>query len=145
MRFITPHYEATLLAGESVIFENYKITSLASDKNGDTIKVEKIGEYTPKPTPTPTVAPTPTPTKTPAPTWVDPLEGTPCLVENSSIPNQIFELKCLKYSTLHTESTNNNLYWFQNNPPPGSEPTPSPNPSTTLTPLPVEIRSRFRG
>jgi M6 family metalloprotease-like protein len=140
-------YDATLQAGDSVTYENYKVTNLVSDKNGDTIKVEKIGDYTPKPTPTPTptVTPTPTPTKTSAPTWVDPLEGTPCLVENSSIPNQIFELKCLKYSTLHTGSANDNLYWFQNNPPPGSGPTPSPNPSTNLTPLPVEIRLRFRG
>ena len=36
-------YDATLQAGDTVKYENYKITNLASDKNGDTIKVEKIG------------------------------------------------------------------------------------------------------
>ena len=36
-------YDATLQAGDTVTYENYKITNLASDKSGDTIKVEKIG------------------------------------------------------------------------------------------------------
>ena len=35
-------YDALLKKGESITYENYKITNLASDKNGDTIRVEKV-------------------------------------------------------------------------------------------------------
>ena len=105
---------------------------------------------TPTPTPTPTPSATPTPTPTPLPTasatptptptptvWRDPLQGTPCAVEYATMPNQIFELTCLKDSVGNPGSTDNRLYWFQNNPPTGGVPTPTPTPTPTPVTLPV--------
>ena len=48
----------------------------------------------------------------------DPLDGTPCAVQNEKKPNQIFELVCLPLSQTRPGSTDNSLYWAQNNPPP---------------------------
>jgi hypothetical protein len=48
--------------------------------------------------------------------WTDPLVGTKCDEENKSIPNQIYELRCLKRSSLDKKSKDNGLYWFQNFP-----------------------------
>ena len=83
---------------------------------------------TPSPTPTPSATPSPTPTPTPV-VWRDPLQGTPCAVEYATMPNQIFELTCLKDSVGNPGSTDNRLFWFQNNPPTGGVPTPTPTPT----------------
>lgn len=96
---------------------------------------------TPNPTPSPTPTPTPTPVATPTPTqtWKDPLEGTRCNTENARIPNQIHEIVCLKYSTIFSQSSDNNLYWFQNNKPQ----TATPTPVTTPTPTPTTIKTVY--
>ncbi len=103
----------------------------------------------PQPLPTPSASPTGIATATPAPQpsatampvkteeqWRDPRGGTSCTKEGESIPNQIFLLTCMPASKVVPGSTDNRLYWFQNNPPPGWVPdkpansaSPSPSPS----------------
>ena len=48
--------------------------------------------------------------------WTDPRVGTKCTEENKSVPNQIYELRCLKKSEVDKNSKDNGLYWFQNFP-----------------------------
>jgi hypothetical protein len=55
------------------------------------------------------------------------------------MPNQIFELACLKDSIGNPGSTDNRLFWFQNNPPPGGVPTPTPTPIV----LPTSFENLF--
>lgn len=95
---------------------------------------------TPSPTPTVTESPTPTPSPTTTPaTWRDPLEGTPCTEENASVPNQIYEMKCVNPSKVVPGSSDNRLIWSQNSPPAGWTPSPSSTSTTssnpTLTPV----------
>ena len=94
----------------------------------------------PTPSPSPSATPTPQPSPTAVPVqneaqWQDPRVGTPCTKEGESIPNQIFLLTCMPASKIVPGSTDNKLYWFQNNPPPGwvsdqpAKASPSPSPS----------------
>ena len=48
--------------------------------------------------------------------WTDPRVGTKCDEENKRVPNQIYELRCLKKSEVDKNSKDNGLYWFQNFP-----------------------------
>lgn len=92
-----------------------------------------------KPTPTPTLTPTPT-------VWRDPLQGTLCAIEYATMPNQIFELTCLKDSVGNPGSTDNRLYWFQNNRSPGWVPTPTPTvkPLSEIKKLQIKIVDSFK-
>ena len=104
---------------------------------------------TPSPTPSPTlsVTPQPQPSATAMPVqndgeWRDPREGTQCTTEGENIPNQIFLLVCLPASKVVPGSTDNRLFWFQNNPPPGwvpdhpsQKPSPKPSPSAKAIPF----------
>jgi len=112
---LIPAYSATPIKsgsvcskqGQTKTFQGKKFTCIKSGKK----LVWNKGVVVTMPTPTPT------PTPSPSPTWKDPLEGTRCTTENARIPNQIFELVCLKYSSQFPGSSDNNLYWFQNNKP----------------------------
>jgi hypothetical protein len=121
----------------TTISNGYKYTCVKSGKKLVWSKGVKVVE---KATPAPSATPSPTPTSTatpfpsPTPTWKDPLEGTPCKVENEKVPNRIYELRCLKYSTARPGSSDNNLYWFQNMPPEGWIPSPSSTPTVSSTP-----------
>jgi len=59
------------------------------------------------------VEPAPTPTPSEA-AWKDPREGTLCDTEGAILPNQIWELRCLMASKTIPGSTDNRLYWVQN-------------------------------
>lgn len=131
--------------GESLTTNGIKI-SLVKSGDHDQVKVERIGDSTPTPSATPTPSPSPTPSATPTPSpsatqaaWKDPLEGTACEKENDTKPNQIYELKCLKYNFIYKGSSNENLIWAQNFPPPGwkpnSESTASPSPNNSPAPV----------
>ena len=123
----------------------YKYTCIKSGKKLVWSKGVKVivAKATPSPTPSPTPTSTSTPTPTPTPAvWRDPLQGTSCTVENASLPNQIFELKCLKDSVGNPGSTDNHLFWFQNNRPTGSEPTPIPTPTSVALPI-LSLDSEF--
>jgi hypothetical protein len=48
--------------------------------------------------------------------WTDPLVGTKCDEENKRVPNQIYELRCLKKSEVDKNSKDSTLYWYQNFP-----------------------------
>jgi len=68
----------------------------------------------PSPSPSPSASPSPSPSPTES-AWSDPREGTECDTEGAIIPNQIWELRCLMASKVKPGSTDNKLYWFQNN------------------------------
>lgn len=111
--------------------------------------VQAPADLAPTPSPTPTATatqkPQPTPTAIPVQSegdWTDPRAGTPCNTEGETIPNQIFLLVCLPSSKVMPGSTDNRLYWFQNNPPPGwvpdnssQQPKPKPSPSAKKIPF----------
>ena len=61
----------------------------------------------------------------------NPLDGKPCTKLGERIPNKIFELVCLPLSQTKPGSSDNNLFWAQNNPDPNASPTPTPTPTPT--------------
>jgi len=67
------------------------------------------------------------------------LDGTACSEENASIPNQIYELKCINPSKVVPGSKDNRLIWSQNFPPVGFTPSPKPTSEPLPTPTPQVV------